>query len=1064
MGEGTLTIYSASAGSGKTHKLAGIYLEKLFRSRLHYRRILAVTFTHKATAEMKSRILDELHRLDSGQGSKYLDDLTKATGKNESLIRSEAGNILYSILHDYSRFSVSTIDSFYQKIIRAFARDIGLHSGFSIEIDHARILSSAISNVIGSADSDHLVRNWLTMFARTNIDEGKSWDLKKSITGLSGELFNEKFRLLPEEEKKKIGNKEFLVSYIRDIREIRSEFRRKMKDYGLECLAYFERFSLTDDMFFQKGRGVPAFVRSAAGGMIRPPNSYARAVNENPSRWSSGAQHSALGEALKAGLEKTVKEAMKFYDDNIVFYNSAEQILSNIYILGILSDVLYHVHLITRDENTFLLSDAGELIYLIISQDQAPFIYERTGNTYSNFMIDEFQDTSVIQWLNFRHLIDNSMAQGSDNLVVGDIKQSIYRWRNSDWHTLNNLKQSSDGKRFISLPLDTNYRSCSNIIRFNNALFSAIPHLLDQETAGHRPQTSFSELYREAVQKDPGRKSGGYVKLEFIENENETDWRESVLQRLPSVVEMFQDNGYRASDIGILVRDNIEGSVVLKAMITYSMECPAEKKAKYNYNIVSGESLLLSNSPVVSFLVALLRVMDNREDMISRAALIRNYLLATGKTGVEQTDIDKAYLVAASSSIFPEGSEDFIDSVRYRTLWDITENAISFFGLGSHSFNVPYLNAFQDLVMNHCLSGNPGIASFLDWWETEGVKKSILLPENQDSIKVLTIHKSKGLEFKAVILPFISWNLDHKPFHTNILWVNPDIHPFNALGIVPVKYKSDLENSIFAGSYFQEKYSAYIDNLNLLYVAFTRAVNVLTGFAPSKSGNSSRIAGILKEAFSFTGSQETLSDPVLSGNFNRKDGIFEFGSIPTAESESDVSETLKTDNYPVSDNSASLKLKLHWEDYFETSVSEKRERINYGKIMHEIFGEILTSEDAGRSVRKKVLEGKIPESEEASLIGKIEKLLNDPEVGKWFEKGLEVYNETSFLMPDSQLKRPDRIIFKDGRATIIDFKFGGESNSHIRQIRQYGSILESMGYVVEKACLWYVDAGKIVSV
>jgi ATP-dependent exoDNAse (exonuclease V) beta subunit len=401
--------------------------------------------------------------------------------------------------------------------------------------------------------------------------------------------------------------------------------------------------------------------------------------------------------------------------------------------------------------------------------------------------------------------------------------------------------------------------------------------------------------------------------------------------------------------------------------------------------------------------------------------------------------------------------------VKYSTLWHITENAISVCGLGSYSFNVPYLNTFQDLVMNHSLSGNSGIVSFLDWWETDGVKKSILLPENQDSIKVLTIHKSKGLEFKAVILPFISWNLDHKPFHTNILWVNPDVHPFNSLGIVPVKYKSDLENSIFAGSYFREKYSAYIDNLNLLYVAFTRAVNVLTGFAPAKSGTSNRIAGILKEAVSFTGGQDKLHDPFLPDHFNEQDGIFEFGSIPPPQSEAEVLETLKAVDYIVSDNSASLKLKLHWEDYFETSVSEKRERISRGKVMHEIFGEILTIEDAGRSVRKKVMEGKIPESEEAALKEKIENLLNDPEVAKWFEKGLEVYNETSFLMPDSQLKRPDRIIIKDGRATIIDFKFGGESNSHIRQIRQYSSILERMGYVVEKACLWYVDAGKIVN-
>lgn len=1064
MGEGTLTIYSASAGSGKTHKLAGIYLERLFRSRLNYRRILAVTFTHKATAEMKSRILDELNRLAEGLGSLYLEDLISATGKSESIIRSEARDILFSILHDYSRFSVSTIDSFYQKIIRAFARDIGLHTGFSVEIDHARILSTAISNTINSADNDKLVRDWLTTFARTNIDEGKSWDLKKNIAGLSGELFNEKFRLLSEEEKNKIGDKEFLGAYIREITAIRSEFRRKMKAIGSECMNYFDRFGLSDDMFFQKGRGVPSFVRSAANGMIKQPNNYVRSINEDPPHWSSGSQSPALGEALKAGLDSAVRDGLKFYDDNIVFYNSAEQVLSNIYILGILSDILNHVHLITRDENTFLLSDAGELIYLITSQDQTPFIYERTGNTFSNFMIDEFQDTSVIQWLNFSHLVSNSMAQGYDNLVVGDIKQSIYRWRNSDWQTLNNLKQTSDGRRFISLSLDTNYRSSSNIIRFNNSLFSVIPRLLDEEASEHRPETSFSELYKEAVQKDPGRKSGGYVRLEFIENEDDTDWKENVLQRLPSLIEMFQDNGYRASDIGILVRDNIEGAVVLKSMISYSMECPEEKRAKYNYNIVSGESLLLSNSPVVNFLVAFLRVLDNSDDMISRAVMLRSYMLATCTTGVEETDLDKENLAGTCLRILPEGSDVFIESVRYRTLWDITENAISFFGLGSFSFNVPYLNSFQDLVVNHNLSGNPGIASFLDWWDTEGIKKSILLPENQDAIKVLTIHKSKGLEFKAVITPFISWNLDHKAFHTNIMWVTPQVHPFSNLGIVPVRYKSDLGNSIFEDSYFREKYSAYIDNINLLYVAFTRAVNILAGFAPAKSGTTSRMAGILKEALSFSDSTGLLHDPFLQEFFDKQTGAFEFGSIPQPCGEAVVSATLLTGNYLVSDNSSSLRLKLHWEDYFETSASEKRLKISYGKVMHEIFSEILTAEDAATSVRKKVLEGRIPGSEETALKERIENLLLDPEARLWFEKGLEVYNETSFLMPDSQLKRPDRIIIKDGRATIIDFKFGAESSSHNRQIKQYVSILEKMGYPVEKACLWYVDAGKIINV
>ncbi len=259
-------------------------------------------------------------------------------------------------------------------------------------------------------------------------------------------------------------------------------------------------------------------------------------------------------------MEETVKEAINYYDDNVISYKTSKEILSNIYILGILSDVLNQVHLITRDENIFLLSDAGELIYLITQKDQAPFIYEKVGNTFENFMIDEFQDTSIIQWKNFKHLIDNSMSQGFDNLVVGDIKQSIYRWRNSDWHTLRDLKKDVDDIRYISHPLKTNYRSCSNIIRFNNALFSIIPYQIDKEMPEHKLVTSFRDLFSEAVQIDPGNKSGGYVRIEFLKTTDESVWQETVLKQLPLFIELIQDKGFRASDIGILVRDNKEGA------------------------------------------------------------------------------------------------------------------------------------------------------------------------------------------------------------------------------------------------------------------------------------------------------------------------------------------------------------------------------------------------------------------------------------------------------------------------------------------------------------------------
>lgn len=1061
MGAGTLTIYSASAGSGKTYNLASVYLKKLFKSRYSYRKILAVTFTHKATAEMKNRILDELNNLATGEESIYLPELLKSTGKSEKDVRLEAREILSAILHDYSRFSVSTIDSFFQKILRAFARDIGLHSGFNIEIDHSAFLASAVDNMIASAATDPVIRKWLWGYVRANIEDEKTWDIRKNIIDLSNELFSEKFRLISKEGKSKIRDKVFLASYIREMRSLLSGFEENMKKSGEVCLTFFSKFQLTDDMFYQRGRGVPGFIRSIACGNIKEPNKYVREVECNPPKWCSGAVSGSLSAALRSGLQESVREAIRYYDNNITDYNTANVVMSNIYTLGVLSDVLARVHLITEDENTFLLSDTGELIYRITEKDQTPFIYEKVGNTFESFMIDEFQDTSIIQWKNFRMLIDNSMAQGFENLVVGDIKQSIYRWRNSNWQTLHDLKMAVDNNRFISKPLDTNWRSCPNIIRFNNSLFSIIPELLDKEFPEKNVTSGFSALFSEVIQKDPEKKEGGYVRIEFVGDSEETGWQENVLEKLPGVIESVQEKGYNPSDIGILVRDNREGATVLKKIISYSSSLPEEKKRMFK--IVSNDSLLLINAPVINFIISVLKVLDNPENLIGRALMLRNYLLSTGRHDAETVALECEDLITYSANFFPEGYEKFLEDIKYLTLWEITERTIGFFNLGTYSFNAAYLNSFQDIIVNFISGKNPGIPSFLDWWDSEGYKTSISLPGQQDAIRVLTIHKSKGLEFEVVILPFISWNLDHKSFHSNILWVKPGSFPFNKLEIVPVRYRAALSGTIFSQDYYEEKYSAYVDNVNLLYVALTRAKNGIFGFAPGRPGTENRIAGLLKEALSIkdeiTDGQELFLykylDPVTC--------IFEFGELPAGIVQPDQVQGFPFKEYYVSADIESLKLKLHWEDYLDFDRSEVLLRVNYGKLMHEIFEEIVSFDDIEAAVKKKVLEGKLPANEEVGIRDKIAGQISRNGIKEWFSKGNEVLTEASILMPRAGVKRPDRIILKDGKTIIVDFKFGEENPHYLSQIRQYKLLLAEMGYSNIEAYLWYVDSEKIIS-
>ncbi|MGE5420259.1 MAG: UvrD-helicase domain-containing protein [Chloroflexota bacterium] len=1051
MSQGTLTIYNASAGSGKTYTLTGIYLLSLFRSRYNYRKILAVTFTNKATAEMKSRILENLHKLTAGEKCEYLAELVAQSGKTEEWIRKEAGDILKLILHDFSRFSVSTIDSFFQKILRAFAREAGLHSGYNIDLDLGIWLNAAIDEMISSAASDKQLRDWLISYAISNIDNEKSWNLKSGIMRLSWELFNEKFRILSGSEMHKLADKEFLTDYIAGLKNISSAFENHLKETGRKAAELIASYQLTDEMFYRKGQGIPKYVRQLAGGEITEPGCYVREIMNEPPRWSTDKIKPSLQEAINAGLGDMLQGAIAYYDKNIVAYRTSKVIAANIYALGILTDIMENIRKLTSSENTFLLSDAGEFLRLITEGDQCPFIYEKTGNTFENFMIDEFQDTSMIQWKNFDPLISNSRAQGFDNLVVGDIKQSIYRWRNSDWRILRSLTTANaEDQRVITRPLDVNWRSRSNIIKFNNSLFSVLPSLLDKKLENDSVSGMFNSLYAEAEQKDPGRKEGGYVRIGFIESTPEKSWEAAVLEKLPSIIENLQEKGYSPSDTGIIVRDGRQGAMVLRTLIDYSNNLPAGKKEKFNFNVVSNDSLLLSGSPAVCLIISVLSFMNDPSDMVSKAAIHLYSHLAAGDT--ENEDL---LLTISNTPEDPEGFDDFLASLRQKPLFESVEQIISFFNLGDHAWNAVWLNAFQDCVMGFVKNGNPDIKSFLEWWEASGQKKSVTLPGNQDAIRILTIHKSKGLEYSAVILPFISWELDHPPMMQPLLWVRPQTEPFNELGIVPVRCCKELTGTIFAEHYLDEKHSIYLDNLNLLYVATTRARDVLIGFAPAapKSGS---IASVLRDAF------EGNSDSLLSSSFDPEINVFEYGDIPDSSHAQEKRTGMVAGGYPVSYASRSLKLKLHGENYFSAGDEEKRKRINYGKIMHEVFEGINVPGDVHAAVRRLVLEGKLPEAEAPGIENRVSQLISEPEVAEWFSEGNTVMNEAGILLTSGNTRRPDRVIMRNGRTTIVDFKFGSESDRYLEQIGIYRGLLSDMGYKDIDACIWYVDKNKIV--
>jgi len=1066
MGTGKLIKYIASAGSGKTFELTASYLIKLFTSGKAYRKILAVTFTNKAAAEMKYKILSQLYRLSNGQKTDMAEKLQKETGLTFEELQTESKEILHTILHDYSSFHVGTIDSFFQKVLRVFTREIGIQYGYLIEIEHKQILKQAVEETIENSADDKLLLNWLTEYVQKRIDEEKSWNVRNDVIKLAEEIFKEKFRMMPEEEKKKLADRNLLNEYVSELKTIRDNFASGLTERIQICREILDRHNVSDNMFFGGSRGsIGVFLKkieSNSRGIWDKPNDTVLKVLENPPVWTSRTGPSPeLTAAFNDGFQELFLETLQYYNSNFPIANTAILILENIYILGILSDIFKNVHNITTSENRFILSDTGELLYRMIRNDQTPFIYEKAGNTFENFMIDEFQDTSVIQWNNFLPLIENSMASGHENLVVGDVKQSIYRWRNSDWTIFGKqLDKQFDKSRLETKKLDINYRSCRNIVAFNNALFSVIPKLIDAEESNTGSDTNLSSLYEDVLQSCKAGSEGGFVRIEFIQDE-ETPFKDSVLERLPGLIENLQDYGYRASDIGILVRTNREGADIINSVIRYRASAGNEKTSRYNYSIISGESLFLISSSAVMFIIALFRYLLNPDDKISFALMIRNWLLATGR---KSDEYDLTDLNNAAGRLWPEGWKKFINSIIQSPVLEAVENIIRFFSLGLNDENTAFLNALQDCILEFSVNNSSDIPSFLEWWDVYGTGKSLAMSDQQDSIRVMTIHKAKGLEFRIVIVPFLNWPMIHG-IDPPVIWVTPPEEPFSKLGLIPLKFRQQLELSLFESDYHHEKYLAKTDNLNLLYVAFTRAREILIGFCPARS-KKNMITEYLKTALKTTPAPDNQKPLInLPDYFDVQNGIFRTGEIRQKPSDEGVTETcLKSSGYYVNNGIKRLRLKFHGEKWITRQNEEQQAKINYGKLMHEIFSSVHTIDDIPVALNRMVLDGRISENEKNEFQKKISDAVSRQEIKDWFSPGLKVVTEGDILTKEGTLRRPDRVIISGDKATVIDFKFGGARTDYHKQLNFYRQLLTDMGYRIVDAYIWYVDDNKIVKV
>jgi ATP-dependent exoDNAse (exonuclease V) beta subunit len=1138
-----LKIYKASAGSGKTFRLAVEYMKLALTSDLNYRHILAVTFTNKATAEMKSRIIGELYNLSKGNRSVYMDVLVSELGWPALRIQHQAEKVLKRILHDYSRFSISTIDSFFQRVIKSFNRELGINASYNVELDEQSILEEAVDRLIHSVEDDPNLLAWLDAFASEKIREGKGWNLKRDILRLGHEIYNETFKSLNEEVYAKLNDRVFLREYREKLFKIIALYENRLKALGQEGVNLMMLEGVDVNDFKSKDRG------PAAGFKKMKELTFALNVTtlksvDDVSAWVTASTKEPLKSKLTGFVEEKLMprmaEAVRLVETELRNYNTARLIISQLYTLGILVDLRKAVKEICREKGVILISDSGHLLKSVIDDSEIPFIYEKTGTIYNHFMIDEFQDTSGLQWNNFKPLIANSLSEDNLGMVVGDVKQAIYRWRSGDWRLLSGkLDESFPAFGIHNEVMKSNWRSFGKVIRFNNTLFRLIPELLQKHITGELAgagidenpvDITIPEVYADSVQEVSNKDSDdlGYIRVKFLENKTDkkAENLELILTELVESVKILQDKGVKAYEMAILVRERREARMIADLFLE---EKGKTENALYNFDILSSESLYIVNSEAIAFLISMLTSFLNPDDKVVKAET--NYLYyrkifpQLKKLGKEPTLAEGEEKEARSTehgagstehgtrrreqgegsreqeaasgrphaSYEPDNTQQFEDInhpdnelmqfltgkgfqelIAGRPIQEIIYSLSEKFNLFSLTNELAYLQAFIDQIAVFERTQASEITGFLQWWADNGERFTIPVSETIDAITVLTIHKSKGLEYTHVLVPFFNWTIQppSTPDRAPLLWCQPEVAPFDEMELVPVRYRGDVANSIFYREYYTEKFNTYIDNLNLMYVVFTRARAALWIWA-TYSNKMNTVADLLKQAveqqvfMGQCGLKEEESLP-LGTYYDPEKELLEIGSVTVdmvakRRNGGDVKNVLITE-FEFADFRKFLTIKKRGENFF-TWDDKYKSVINNGKLIHEVLSLIDTTKDLERAIRRVELEGKMSAEKAKWMMSYLSELLNDPDIKSWFDGTYRVINTRNILTGPRGLRRPDRIMVGPKDTIIVDYKSGEvEAENYIYQLRSYVRELGNCGFKNVKGYIWYTRTNKRVEV
>lgn len=1022
-------VYRSSAGSGKTFTLVKEYLKLCLSSQQpdYFKHILAITFTNKAADEMKERIVENIKAFSGHRPEgKHLDMFNAVLSeinisKEEAFERST--NIHKALLHKYAYLSISTIDKFFSQIVRSFSFDLHLPFHFDIEIDEKALLDKVTDSLLDKAGNDEEFTNTLVEFTLSNISEDSSWDSEQLLKNTSKLLLKDSF----DDYIKQLVNidKENFDKAEKSISEFIKKFEAFTVSKAIEALNVIKKHEISLDDFYQKKSGIAAkLVNISEKNFDKYSNSYVVAtLTEDkwlPSKPSIDAQSKM--EAAIPSLKPICTELFEYLDAHHTLYQLAKMIASTIKGLKVVKEIKESLDEIKRENNIVHISDFNRLINEVVIEQPIPFFYERIGEKYNHFLIDEFQDTSELQFQNLLPLLENSLAEGHYNLVVGDAKQSIYRFRDAKVEQFVQLPKITSEKKNIfekaqileenysTKALDKNFRSASQIIQFNNSLFE---NLVQQSV-----YQNFSGYYNEIKQSFDETKSDGYVAVKFLDKEEE--FENQLTEYAYKVVQEAVADGFSLSDIAILVSKNKECSVLYEALMAKGINC------------VSEESLRLDTDIEVKTLISILLYMEDKskENAFSLLNVFHQKEQLTEHPTVFTQRIKEgkdAFAILKNQGV--KLSEDFL---RRLPIYERTEEILRVLTIRANPFIGTFLNELIDFSTNKRYQN----LSVKNWWNQIREKKVSGSAALNDAVQLMTIHKSKGLQFPVVVSVCHSSksNFPKYFFAENKL---PELH---SLPVNLLKYTSNLENSPYSQEYNHEKQSDNLDELNKYYVAFTR---------PEK-----RLYCLTDAPKSGSGFYDLFGNYVIS-NLKQEEEDYILGERTPYTKSSKVENNFILLNdfisYPFTDKlKMSLQSEKHW------NFDEDRSRREYGNLIHNLLQNVNLLSDVDRVIDEFLQKGKIEKEESEKLSIGIKRFIQSPEVAPFFQlENAKILTERDIISSSNEIKRPDKVVIFDDKLVLIDFKTSFFDPKHQKQITSYKQLLNEMGYNQVEAYLLY---------